>query len=142
MIDPARLLGFAFASADFLFEIDPRGTIVFATGAIHDFAPGDGDDLVGSPAGRLFLPSEGIKFATFARALRKGDRAGPIRLKLAGGADASLAMFRLPQNGDNISCTLARPGKRSEPGKNGAAVSGPTDRDGFLAAANRMSNPT
>jgi len=136
MIDPARLLGFAFASADFLFEIDSKGTIVFATGATHDYAPKNGADLVGSPAGRLFQPSEGVKFATLARALQKGDRAGPIKLKLADGAAASLAMFRLPQNGDNISCTLARPGKRIEPGKNGAVAGG--DRDGFFAAASGL----
>jgi hypothetical protein len=134
MIDPARLLGFAFASADFLFEIDGKGTIVFATGAMHDYAQNGDTDLVGSPAGRLFQPSEGIKFATFARALRKGDRVGPVKLKLARGADASLSMFRLPQNGDNISCTLARSGKH------GGAVTRLTDRDGFFAAASWMSD--
>lgn len=139
MIDPARLLGFAFASADFLFEIDRKGTIVFATGATHDYAQNGNTDLVGSPAGRLFQPSEGIKFATFARALRKGDRSGPIKLKLADGAAASLAMFRLPENGDNISCTLARSDKRFAPGKNGD--SDQSDRDGFSAAASGMSNP-
>lgn len=135
MIDPARLLGFAFASADFLFEIDPRGMIVFATGATHDYVPAGGKDIIGTPAGRLFQPSEGIKFATFAHALQKGDRAGPVRLKLAGGADATLAMFRLPQNGDNISCTLARPGKSFGQGGTRDADSG---RDGFFAAASKM----
>jgi hypothetical protein len=133
MIDPARLLGFAFASADFLFEVDAKGTIVFATGATHDYAPNNGADLVGTPAARLFQPSEGVKFATLSRALQKGDRAGPVKLKLAAGTTASLAMFRLPENGDNISCTLARTAR------NGTAASASTDRDGFFAAASGLS---
>ena len=33
---PARLLGFAFANADFLFEMDDEGTILFAAGAAND----------------------------------------------------------------------------------------------------------
>ena len=36
MIDAARLLGFAFANADFLFEVDGNGTIAFATGAARN----------------------------------------------------------------------------------------------------------
>ena len=36
MPHPARLLGFAFANADFLFEVDANGTIRFALGAAGD----------------------------------------------------------------------------------------------------------
>lgn len=38
MIEPIRLLAFAFAGADLLFEIDRNGTILFATGATSGFA--------------------------------------------------------------------------------------------------------
>ena len=61
MIDAARLLGFAFANADFLFEVDGNGTIAFATGAASDFVDGD---VVGKPAARLFTMSDSAKFAT------------------------------------------------------------------------------
>ena len=108
----ARLLGFAFTNADFLFEVDAQGVIQFAAGAANDLVNESGEALLGKPAGKLFKPSDGIKFATFARALKAGDRAGPYTLVLATGAQASLAMFRLPDNGANISCTLARPGSR------------------------------
>src|SRR5580692_2412511 len=110
MPHPARLLGFAFTNADFLFEMDKEGTILFAAGAANDLVKESGEALVGKPAGKLFKPSEGIKFATFAKALKSGDRAGPFKLVLATGVEANLAMFRLPDNGANISCTLARPG--------------------------------
>ena len=132
---PARLLGFAFTNADFLFEMDTGGTILFAAGAAKDLVKESSDTLTGKPAGKLFKPSEAAKFATFAKALKSGDRAGPFKLTLATGADANLAMFRLPDNGSNISCTLARPGTRA-PGATDAKT-GLASRDGFLAACEK-----
>lgn len=131
---PARLLGFAFTNADFLFEMDTKGTILFAAGAANDLVKDSNEKLVGQPAGKLFKPSEGIKFATFAKALQSGDRAGPFKLTLATGADANLAMFRLPENGAAISCTLARPGTRG-PSAQIDLQTGLASRDGFMAAA-------
>jgi EAL domain-containing protein (putative c-di-GMP-specific phosphodiesterase class I) len=133
---PARLLGFAFTNADFLFEMDTAGTILFAAGAANDLVKESGDALVGKPAGKLFKPSEGVKFATFAKALKSGDRAGPFKLTLATGTDAHLAMFRLPENGANISCTLARPGPRA-PAAATDPKTGLASREGFLAAAEK-----
>jgi EAL domain-containing protein (putative c-di-GMP-specific phosphodiesterase class I) len=130
---PVRLLGFAFTNADFLFETDTDGTILFAAGAANDLVKESGEALVGKPAGKLFKPSEGVKFATFAKALKSGDRAGPYKLTLATGVDANLAMFRLPDNGSNISCTLARPGTRT-PGATDPKT-GLASREGFMAAA-------
>ena len=132
MPSSASLLGFAFANADFLFEVDAGGTILFAAGAANDLVATPGEALVGKPAGALFRPSEAVKFATFAKALKSGGRAGPILLELAGGQQARLAMFRLPDNGANISCTLSR--------TESAAVdpTGLATRDGFMAEAARI----
>lgn len=140
MVDPARLLGFAFANADFLFEIDRDGTIIFATGAASDFVREGGEALVGKSAGALFQPSEGTKFATFAKALPSGDRAGPFRLKLASGSEAHVALFRLPHKGANISCTLSKPGVRGSFGGNSGTdtKTGLANRDTFLSAAAKM----
>jgi len=134
MVDAARFLGFAFANADFLFEVDGKGTVVFATGAASDFA--SSADCVGKPAARLFGTSEATKFATLSKSLRKGDRAGPFRLKLAGGTEAHLAMFRLPGQDGPLCCTLSRPGMRNvaSPG----AGNGLATRDGFLEAAAQL----
>jgi hypothetical protein len=76
MPNPARLLGFAFANADFLFEMDGKGTVLFAAGAANDLVKESGDNLVGKPAGKLFKPSEGIKFATFSKALKSATAPG------------------------------------------------------------------
>ncbi|MBW8834940.1 MAG: GGDEF domain-containing protein [Burkholderia sp.] len=133
---PVRLLGFAFTNADFLFEMDTAGTILFAAGAANDLVKESGDTLIGKPAGKLFKPSEGTKFATFAKALKSGDRAGPFKLTLATGVDANLAMLRLPDNGSNISCTLARPGTRA-PSAATDPKTGLPSREGFMAAAEK-----
>src|SRR4051812_30005259 len=136
MSNMARLLGFAFTNADFLFEMDRNGKILFAAGAANDLVKDSTDALVGKPAGRLFKPSEGTKFATFSKALKAGDRAGPFKLMLATGAEANLAMFKLPQNGSNISCSLARPGTRT-PSAQIDPRTGLASRDGFMAAAQK-----
>ncbi|HWD26446.1 MAG TPA: EAL domain-containing protein [Rhizomicrobium sp.] len=131
MVDAARFLGFAFANADYLFEVDGRGTVVFATGAARDFVPGA--DPVGRPAARLFSTAEAVKFATLTKALGQGDRAGPFRLKLAGGTDVQLAMFRLPGKDGPLCCTLSKPGVRGvEHAKPQGSLA---TRAGFLAAA-------
>jgi EAL domain-containing protein (putative c-di-GMP-specific phosphodiesterase class I)/GGDEF domain-containing protein len=110
MSDTARFLGFAFANADFLFEMDTVGTISFAAGAAHDLSRVDAEVLVGTAAVRLFQPSEGDRFDRVARGLVQGGRAGPCRFKLVGGKEADVSMFRLPGNGDKISCTLTKVG--------------------------------
>jgi EAL domain-containing protein (putative c-di-GMP-specific phosphodiesterase class I) len=131
---PVRLLGFAFTNADFLFEMNTDGIILFAAGAANDLVKESGDALIGKPAGKLFKPAEGTKFATFTKALKSGDRAGPFKLILATGTEANLAMFRLPENGANISCTLTRPGTRA-PSAETDPRTGLKSRQGFLAAA-------
>ncbi len=136
MASSARLLGFAFTNADFLFEMDRNGNILFAAGAAKDLVKESTETLVGKPAGKLFKPSEGTKFATFSKALKAGDRAGPFKLVLATGAEANLAMFKLPENGSNISCTLARPGSRA-PAAQIDPKTGLVSRDGFMAAAQK-----
>jgi EAL domain-containing protein (putative c-di-GMP-specific phosphodiesterase class I) len=140
MSTPVRLLGFAFANADFLFEVDAEGTILFTAGAVNDLVHESEEALIGRPAGRLFRPSEGVKFITFAKALRNGERAGPHKLTLAGGQEANLSLFRLPQNQSRISCTLSKPRVRAaKPAGGTDSKTGLASRDGFMAAANLAS---
>jgi len=138
MNDSARFLGFAFANADFLFEVDRDGKITFAAGAAHDFLRDPNINLVGQSVGRLFQPTETVKFTTLTRALGSGGRAGPYKFKLSNGTIAQLSLFRLPQNGGLVSCTLAKPGARTiAPGARDPQT-GLADRDGFLAAAGQL----
>jgi EAL domain-containing protein (putative c-di-GMP-specific phosphodiesterase class I) len=135
--DTCRLLGFAFANADFLLEIAPDGRVLFAAGATAEFT--DRPDLVGSEAKTLFEPQDGARFASEARTLQPGGRLN-LRLKLQakrpGRTEADVALFRLPENEGRISCTLAAVGKRMafpvdlKDGKTGLAA-----KESFLTAA-------
>ena len=67
MASSARLLGFAFTNADFLFEMDKSGTILFAAGAANDLVKESNEALVGKPAGKLFKPSKASSSPPFRR---------------------------------------------------------------------------
>jgi EAL domain-containing protein (putative c-di-GMP-specific phosphodiesterase class I) len=135
MIEPIRLLAFAFAGADLLFEIDRNGTILFATGATSGFA--DSGDLVGQPAAQLFQQSEKWRFTIITRGLTPGERAGPLPVTLASGEKASLSMCFLPPN-QHISCTLVKLNNRSAVSAGSLdSETGLADRKTFLSAASQ-----
>src|SRR5579871_4744815 len=133
MTSAARLLGFAFSNADFLFEIDKTGIVLFAAGAAKDLVHDPAGTLVGSPADKLFDSASQTKFQQLVRSLKLGQRSGPLSLTLATGVQADVAMFHLPENGPNISCTLARSGAHIQPGLD--SQTGLASRDAFIAAA-------
>ncbi len=131
---PARLLGFAFANADFLFEVDRSGTVIFAAGAAKDLVEESAETLIGKPAAALFRAPDAAKFNTLANGLSQGKRVGPFDLELASGANADVSMFSLAENGANISCTLARrKSAQAAPAKD--EETGLQSRDAFLKKA-------
>jgi EAL domain-containing protein (putative c-di-GMP-specific phosphodiesterase class I) len=150
MSSRARLLGFAFANADFLFEIDGAGTIQFAAGAANDLVREGSEALIGRPAGRLFQAFEQVRFRDLVQALKSGMRAGPFSLVLTSGEQAQLSMLRLAENGASICCTLMRqspsqmgPSRMNPPEASPAddAGSGLKPRAAFLAQAAELLGP-
>jgi EAL domain-containing protein (putative c-di-GMP-specific phosphodiesterase class I) len=133
MAEIARLLGFAFANADFLFEVDRGGKITAYIGASSPFS-GDGD-LNGRSAQKLFDPLDAVKFMAHMRSVTDGGRAGPLKLKLASGGAADVSFCHLPQNGERVCCTLTYPGVRQALNFGGDQKTGLTDRDSFLRTA-------
>src|SRR5258706_4991914 len=107
MIEPARILAFAFAGADLLFEVNRDGTVLFATGAITGYS--DSSELTGKPAADLFRDNERARFTIIVRGLSAGERVGPLTMTLASGDKATLSMCYLAQN-NRISCALAKRG--------------------------------
>src|SRR5258705_12251375 len=106
MIEPIRLLAFAFAGADLLFEIDREGIILFATGATSGFSTSS--NLAGQSAAELFLQSERLRFTIVSRGLTPGGRADPLPMTLASGDKAMFSLSYLPLI-DLISVTLVSP---------------------------------
>ena len=110
--DAARYLGFAFASADLLFEVDQGGRVAFAVGAARQVAGVDLGALAGS-AWRDFVADEDEPIVqAFLGGLQPGDRRGPIRIALKPRPGrqlkryAALCACRLPQIDPLISCAL------------------------------------
>ena len=87
MIEPLRLLAFAFAGADLLFEVTRDGTILFATGAPSAFTKSP--DLAGTDAGLLFAKNEKSHFSVILRQMSQGQRVGPLPMTLASGEKAN-----------------------------------------------------
>ncbi len=108
--DIFRFVGFAFATADFLFEIDDQGVITYAAGAGRQLTGQDNTTLVGTHWGALFDPVDQGTAAAVLEALVDGERRGPIELQLAPvGGEArmtGLSMFRLPNKPPRTSCAM------------------------------------
>lgn len=107
-----RLLGFAFASADLLMEVNRKGQINFAVGAGETLS-GLGDrNLVGANWREFVADADHPMVAALFDGLENGRRAGPVTVRLQARDDGkpralSLSALRLQQNGDGISCAMS-----------------------------------
>jgi GGDEF domain-containing protein len=103
-IDPRRLLGLAFASADLLLEIE-NGQVVLALGAAQRIMGRDERTLVGRAWRDLFTAADRPLMDSVMSALTDGFRRGPITVRLAGEPPrhVSLTLRALPENGGRVS---------------------------------------
>jgi EAL domain-containing protein (putative c-di-GMP-specific phosphodiesterase class I) len=110
--DAHRYLGFAFASADLLFELDGGGVVTFALGAAKQVAGVDLDALSGVALRDIVSEEDQPTVDAFLSTLEPGDRRGPIRIALKPKAGRKLKRYgalcacRLPQLDPMISCSL------------------------------------
>lgn len=127
--DPRRFLGFAFANADLLLEADRDGTIAFAMGAVGEFTAKA--ELAGTQASDLFALQHATRFGAELRILEPGHRT-TLKLQLQSGKGVQVAMFRLPEYGDRIACTLAIPNRTQFSAVATDAATGLASRESFL----------
>ena len=110
--DAHRYLGFAFASADLLFELDGRGVVTFALGAAKQVAGVELDTLSGVALRDMVSEEDQPTVDAFLGSLEPGERRGPIRVALKPKAGRKLKRYgalcacRLPQMDPTISCSL------------------------------------
>lgn len=107
-MDPLRYLGFAFASADLLFEIDAAGKIVFAVGATRGLTRQSESDLVDKSWRDIVAQDDQPMVEAMFAGLETG-RCGPITVALPGDAErrfATLSACRLPAQ-PRIACAMA-----------------------------------
>lgn len=108
-IDPRRLVGFAFANADLLVEIDDRDRVTFAMGAAQAVLGQDEAALVGQDWRALVAPDDQPLVEAMFVCLGDGVRRGPAPVRLAGPVPRAvhLSARMLPENGGRISCALS-----------------------------------
>ena len=116
-IAPQRLLGFAFAGADLLLEIERDGAIGLAIGASEALSGSSETALVGRAWRDFVDPRDQEMIEALLVGLKEGRRGGPVTVQLASAADgveraASMSAFRMPGSGGGVSCVFSRAGGR------------------------------
>ncbi len=140
----ARYLGFAFASADLLFEIDPEGKVVFVMGAVQRVLGLDQAQALGRPWRDLIAGPDQDLVAALIDSLSSADRRGPVRVELEPKSNRPLRRYaafsacRLPQVAPNVSCVLALGLTFGADDRMARASDGLHDLDGFLASTMRL----
>jgi EAL domain-containing protein (putative c-di-GMP-specific phosphodiesterase class I) len=109
-----RFLGYIFASADLVFEIDDTGRVHSVIGAASLLTGRDPGVLEGQPWSQLFAPPDHDLIQHLIGAMHPGERKGPVRVKLikAGGGDSDspfmgLSLFQSGQ-GKPVSASLSQ----------------------------------
>jgi EAL domain-containing protein (putative c-di-GMP-specific phosphodiesterase class I) len=132
-----RLLGCAFAAADFLFEIDADHRVSFAVGAGVGVIGVAGGDARGLDWRTWVAEADKEMAEALCADLAPGERRGPVVVGLAAGRDrcATLTAFALPELHPAVSCSLTLGGARLPAGE---AEGGLHDGVGFEALATRL----
>ncbi|PWC35772.1 EAL domain-containing protein [Azospirillum sp. TSO35-2] len=105
--DVARFLGFAFANADVLIEVDARGVIGFAAGALQNLLGTTDAELVGQPIDRVVAVGDRGLVRRLLRTAGSNSRLEARAVALAGGVQATLSGYRLGRS-PNVQLTLTR----------------------------------
>lgn len=106
-IDPRRLLGLAFASADLLLEVD-NGRVALALGAAQRIMGQDEPTLTGRTWRDLFTAADRPLIDAVTGGMDDGQRRGPITVRMAGEPPrhVNLTMRALPDNGGRVSVSV------------------------------------
>jgi hypothetical protein len=106
-IDPRRLLGLAFASADLLLEVE-NGRVILALGAAQRIMGQDERTLMGRAWRDLFTAADRPLIDAATSVMDDGQRRGPVTVRMAGEPPrhVNLTMRALPDNGGRISVSV------------------------------------
>jgi EAL domain-containing protein (putative c-di-GMP-specific phosphodiesterase class I)/GGDEF domain-containing protein len=126
-IDPRRLLGLAFASADLLLEIE-SGRVTLALGAAQRIMGQDERTLMSRAWRDLFTAADRPLIDAATTMMDDGVRRGPVTVRMAGEPPryVQLTMRALPENKGRISVSVTP----------GVAPSGQMDDEGLRSREN------
>jgi EAL domain-containing protein (putative c-di-GMP-specific phosphodiesterase class I) len=132
-----RFVGFAFAAADLLIEIDGADRILYAAGAAHRLCGCDADALPGRQLLDLILPDDRALVRSLIRSIRQGGRFVPTAVRLAAPdrPRATLGGCALPGTAETLQLALSDAGRHADPAAGGTA---PLSKDEFIAATEKL----
>lgn len=110
--DVARFLGFAFANADVLVEVDAHGVIGFAAGAVQSMLGASERDVVGQPLDVIISAADRGLVRRLLHTIGPNARLEPRTVSLnngVSGTPATLAGYRLGRS-HNVQLTLTKAG--------------------------------
>jgi EAL domain-containing protein (putative c-di-GMP-specific phosphodiesterase class I) len=104
-----RLIGFAYAGADLLIELNASGDIQFAMGASQALMDCPETELTGKSLISMIAPQDQFLVKAMLEDLQDGRRKGAIPVWLAQpeGRRVSLSLRQLATNGDTVSCAIS-----------------------------------
>ena len=131
-----QLLGFVFASADMVLEIEDKNFVTFATGAAMRLLSRSADSTLGKPWRELFEANDADMVEAALRDVQPGERRGPYSVELAtqrGPQSVSLTFFQMPQRESFVAMAMSL----RTPGVQSVKIdeAGLTSRDEFESAA-------
>src|SRR5215475_6983615 len=77
-----RFVGFAFANADLLLELDGGSQVLWVGGAVKSILDVDADALIGKPFTKILAEQDAILLGASLRSLGPGQRRRGLRLAL------------------------------------------------------------
>jgi EAL domain-containing protein (putative c-di-GMP-specific phosphodiesterase class I) len=118
-----QILGLAFAGADLVIEAERSGVITLALGAVAHLTGLDPAKITKTRLNNLVTPADGGFLVTLLNDLKPGERRGPFAITLAGDRNrpqrpATISAFRLPQNGERVSCAISLAGPSDQAVRN------------------------
>ncbi|MBX7250158.1 MAG: EAL domain-containing protein [Caulobacteraceae bacterium] len=135
MSSPLRLLGFAFAAADLLVELDDRWRVTYATGAPPS-GQGRSEAMVAARLDELFTRASAEHLSSALARLKAGSRLEPIEVVLQAGPGqvrrGRLRAIMLPELAPCISCAIAYEGPVEQAARGADAIK---DAEGFAERA-------
>lgn len=129
-----RFLSFAFANADVLVEVDSRGYVTFATGALQTLL-GMADGVIGLPIEELIASDDRGLVRRLIRTLPANARLAPRTVTLAAGSGTVLLCGYRLGRASSVQLTLTRVS-----GIASSAATAPRDRETGLIRAEAFQN--
>ena len=77
-----RFVGFAFANADLLLELDSHAKVLWVGGAVKSILDVEADGLIGKPFTKILADQDSVLLTASLRGLGPGQRRRGLRLAL------------------------------------------------------------